>query len=110
MALVSKQSLLPHCPEVAFEAKDQLFQRKMHFEFDLQDGVLLKSSVIVLRMTDLPALSRRAGVLPHSNFWEALILEIKSLSKFLARKRPLSLIGPSMQARLVFSFAQLIEQ
>ena len=83
---MAEQSLLPHCPEMAFEAKDQLCQRKMRFEFDLQDGVLLKSSIILSRTKDLSAIARRAGALPHSDFWEARILEIESIVETSGKK------------------------
>ena len=103
------QLVVPSCPEVACEAKDQLFQRKMRFEFDLQDGVLLKASVIVARMKDLSAIARRAGALPYSDYWEARILEIESIVETSGKKEAVAFARAFYAGKSGFSSAQLIE-
>jgi hypothetical protein len=42
-------------------------------------------------MKDLLAIARRAGALPHSDFWEAWILEIESIVETSGKKEDVAL-------------------
>ena len=103
-----EQSLLgPSSPRTS--AISQLESRKVRFEVDLQDDLIIKYPILLARLKSLANAARLAASTEAVKFWEGCFNEIEFIAESTGKRAALAFAKSFYSGKSGFSTAHLIE-
>ena len=107
-AMAVEQSLLgPPSPRTS--ATSQLESRKVRFEVDLQDDLIIKYPILLARLKSLSNAARLAASAEAVEFWEGRLNEIEFIAETTGKRAALAFAKSFYSGKSGFSTAHLIE-